>query len=117
MSFDGYVAAASMFQPLDEAFHGKSKIKPIQDAMDKIYEKIQKKPDWKVQGSKEAKDLEKAFVKVFGFKRCSIYWRYQDMPSIDYQFSINVPDSEPVTVDRDTNIGPYTLSHPLDRLL
>lgn len=110
MSFDGYVAAASMFQPLDEAFHGKSKVKPIQDAMDKIYEKIQKEPDWKVQGSKEAKDLEKAFVKVFGFKHCSIYWRYQNMPSIDYQFSINVPDGEPVTVDRDTNIGPYTLS-------
>lgn len=68
---------------LDEAYYGKQKIKPVQDAMDAIAKHCWKDPKWRVQDSKEAADLEKAFCKVFGFKHCSIYWRYTNPTAIN----------------------------------
>lgn len=59
---------------LDEAFYGRSSVAPIQKAMDAIVKKVQTMPTFIVNGSPEAKALNEAIAKVFGCKRCTVYW-------------------------------------------
>lgn len=69
---------AKYFGLLDEAYYGRKPIIPIQRAMDPIWMKVHRDPSFRVQGSKEAFELERAVKKVFGFNRVSIYWRFID---------------------------------------
>lgn len=113
---------------LDEAYYGKQKAKPIQDAMDAIANRCRKDPNWRVQDSKEASNLEKAFCKVFGFGRCSIYWRYTNPAMINQLFKTDfnsgsltypslvlIPDTSAKSPDRygSAKTGFYDSSHTI----
>ena len=60
---------------LDEAFYGRKQVEGIQTAMDNIFMKLSTEVEFRIQDSKEAKALEDAVKKAFGFGAVTIYWR------------------------------------------
>lgn len=100
---------------MNEAYHGRQQVEPIRKAMLNIYEHLAKDPKWRIEGSPEDKALEAAFIKCFGFNRCTIYWRYVEMPfgaTVTYRIPTRVKDFDGnrvyVPLKKPINTGPVS---------
>ena len=59
---------------INEVYLGRDDMKEIEDVITKIVDKVRDNPNINLQKDPLSRELESKFVKVFGFRKCRIYW-------------------------------------------